>query len=180
MYHLFIHVFVRILHSTLVYVPKCQGKANQHYLCFPTGKKFMSNRTRTFQVNWLLDHIASTRYTYCSSSNKYARMTKRMRQLMFITRCSHIFSEHVFASMHTRLRFQFRTFPSIHTCSMIGCSTWPGGCFINVSRALQDVLPKFVYCINRTSYENFNWNLSPLMWFLSLCIFAHQDNRSWF
>ena len=30
----------------------------------------------------------------------------------------------------------------------------PGGCFTNVSRALQDMLSKFVYCGNRTSYEN--------------------------
>ena len=28
-------------------------------------------------------------------------------------------------------------------------------CFTNVSWALQDILSKYVYCINRTSYENF-------------------------
>ena len=31
----------------------------------------------------------------------------------------------------------------------------PGVCFTNVSRALQDILLKFVYCKNRSSYENF-------------------------
>ena len=31
----------------------------------------------------------------------------------------------------------------------------PGVCFTNVSRALQDTLLKFVYCRNRSSYENF-------------------------
>ena len=33
------------------------------------------------------------------------------------------------------------------------------GCFTNVSRALQDILSKFVYCRNRTSYENFKLKL---------------------
>ena len=36
-------------------------------------------------------------------------------------------------------------------------SSWaakPGVCFTNVSRALQDILLKFVYCRNRSSYEN--------------------------
>ena len=35
----------------------------------------------------------------------------------------------------------------------------PGGCFTNVSRALQDILSKFVYCRNRI-YENFKLKLS--------------------
>ena len=35
----------------------------------------------------------------------------------------------------------------------------PGGCFTNVSRALQDFLSKFAYCRNRTSYENFKLKL---------------------
>ena len=35
----------------------------------------------------------------------------------------------------------------------------PGGCFTNVSRALQHILSKFVYCKNRTSYENFKLKL---------------------
>ena len=30
-----------------------------------------------------------------------------------------------------------------------------GGCFTNVSRALQDIPSKLVYCRNRISYENF-------------------------
>ena len=30
-----------------------------------------------------------------------------------------------------------------------------GGCFTNVSRALQDILSKFLYCSNLASYENF-------------------------
>ena len=35
-------------------------------------------------------------------------------------------------------------------------TTWgPGGCFTNLSRALQDTLSKLVYCRNRTSYANF-------------------------
>ena len=35
----------------------------------------------------------------------------------------------------------------------------PGGCFTNVSRALQDILLKFVYCRNRASYKNFKLKL---------------------
>ena len=35
----------------------------------------------------------------------------------------------------------------------------PGVCFTNVSRALQDILLKFVYCRNRSSYENFKLKL---------------------
>ena len=35
----------------------------------------------------------------------------------------------------------------------------PGGCFTNVSRALQDILLNFVYCRIRTSYENFKLKL---------------------
>ena len=41
-------------------------------------------------------------------------------------------------------------------------SSWaakPGVCFTNVSRALQDILLKFVYCRNRSSYENFKLKL---------------------
>ena len=33
------------------------------------------------------------------------------------------------------------------------------GCFTNVSRALQNILSKFVYCRNRTSYEGFKLKL---------------------
>ena len=62
----------------------------------------------------------------------------------------------------------------------------PGGCFTNISRALQDVISKFVYCRNCTSYENFKLKLcmcaqnhiqnfklkfSPLMWFRALYFF---------
>ena len=36
---------------------------------------------------------------------------------------------------------------------------WPGVCFTNVLRALQDILLKFVYCRNRSSYENFKLKL---------------------
>ena len=39
------------------------------------------------------------------------------------------------------------------------------GCFTNVSWALQNILSKFVYCRNRTSYENFK---------LRLCTFAQS------
>ena len=35
----------------------------------------------------------------------------------------------------------------------------PGGCFTNVSQALQNILSKFVYCGNRASYENFTLKL---------------------
>ena len=35
----------------------------------------------------------------------------------------------------------------------------PGGCFTNVSRTLQNILSKFVYRRNRTSYENFKLKL---------------------
>ena len=35
----------------------------------------------------------------------------------------------------------------------------PGGCFTNVSRALQNILSKFVCCRNRTSYEHFKLKL---------------------
>ena len=36
---------------------------------------------------------------------------------------------------------------------------WSGGCFTNVSRALQDILLKFVYCRNCCSFENFKLKL---------------------
>ena len=35
----------------------------------------------------------------------------------------------------------------------------PGSCFTNVLRALQNILSKFVYCRNHTSYENFKLKL---------------------
>ena len=35
-----------------------------------------------------------------------------------------------------------------------------GGCFTNVSRTFQDILSKFVYCGNRTSYDNFKLKFS--------------------
>ena len=35
----------------------------------------------------------------------------------------------------------------------------PGGCFTNISRALQNILSKFVYRGNRNSYENFKLKL---------------------
>ena len=41
----------------------------------------------------------------------------------------------------------------------------PGGCFTNILRALQNILSKFVYRRNRTSYENFK---------LKLCISAQS------
>ena len=41
-----------------------------------------------------------------------------------------------------------------------------GGCFTNVSRALQNILSKFVCCRNRTSYEHFK---------LKLCSCAQSD-----
>ena len=46
-------------------------------------------------------------------------------------------------------------------CLNIWCTTFerPVGCFINVSRALQNILSKFVYCRNRTSCENFKLKL---------------------
>ena len=36
---------------------------------------------------------------------------------------------------------------------------WPGDCFTNVSRALQNILSKFVFCRIHTSYENFKLKL---------------------
>ena len=39
--------------------------------------------------------------------------------------------------------------------------TRSGGCFINVSWALQNILSKCVYYINRISYENFSLKLYP-------------------
>ena len=47
----------------------------------------------------------------------------------------------------------------------------PGVCFTNVSRALQDILLKFVYCRNRSSYENFK---------LKLCMCAALGTRTKF
>ena len=35
----------------------------------------------------------------------------------------------------------------------------PGGCFTNISRALHDILSKFVYCGNSTWYANFKLKL---------------------
>ena len=43
--------------------------------------------------------------------------------------------------------------------SLFKYTIWAGGCFTNVSRALQDILSKVVYCRNRTSYENFKLTL---------------------
>ena len=41
-----------------------------------------------------------------------------------------------------------------------GTDSWnPGGCFTNVLWALQNILSKFMYCRNRTSYENFKLKL---------------------
>ena len=59
----------------------------------------------------------------------------------------------------------------------------PRGCFINVLRALQNILSKFVYRRNCTSYENFKLKIfmyaqsfslkfSPPIWSLALYIFA--------
>ena len=36
---------------------------------------------------------------------------------------------------------------------------WPGGCFTNVSQALQNILSKSMYCRNCTSYGNFKLKL---------------------
>ena len=42
-----------------------------------------------------------------------------------------------------------------HANSIVFCwVTVTGHCFTNVSRALKNILSKFVYCRNRTSYEN--------------------------
>ena len=47
----------------------------------------------------------------------------------------------------------------------VPCMPIPGGCFTNVSRALQKILSKFVYCTNSTCDENFK---------LKLCTCAHS------
>ena len=78
-----------------------------------------------------------------------------------------------------------------------GLSEVQGGCFTNVSQALQDILSKFVYCRNHTSYENFKLkfcmcaqsmaldthtkfqlHIPPYMWFLTLHIFARLFSRA--
>ena len=48
---------------------------------------------------------------------------------------------------------------SIQICEISHQTFGPGGCFTNVSRALQDILSKFVYCRNHTSDENFKLKL---------------------
>ena len=40
-----------------------------------------------------------------------------------------------------------------------GVACKPGGCFTNVSRALQNILSKFVYCRNSTCDQNFKLKL---------------------
>ena len=51
------------------------------------------------------------------------------------------------------------------TSSCCRCNSWvpdiliPGGCFTNVTRALQNFLSKFVYCGNSTCYANFKVKL---------------------
>ena len=47
----------------------------------------------------------------------------------------------------------------------------PGGCFTNVSRALQNILSKFVYCRKRTSFKNFK--LKSCMWAQSHTLGTH-------
>ena len=49
-------------------------------------------------------------------------------------------------------------YPSMSSCHQIGHEQL-GDCFTKVSRALQNILSKFVYCRNRTSYENFQLKL---------------------
>ena len=49
-------------------------------------------------------------------------------------------------------------------CIFLACvSVWllekPWGCFTNVSRALQNILSKFMHCRNRTSYEKIKLKL---------------------
>ena len=48
---------------------------------------------------------------------------------------------------------------------VLGSNETSGGCFTNVSRALQNILSKFVYYRNHTSYENFK---------LKLCTWAQK------
>ena len=65
--------------------------------------------------------------------------------------------------MITGLHFQllFTLPPSDTDCSKGYENNFqePGGCFTNVSRALQDILLNFVHCRNRSSYENFKLKL---------------------
>ena len=52
--------------------------------------------------------------------------------------------------------------PVIHLPNLSGKSPTagsPGGCFTNLSRALQSILSKFVYCGNSTCYANFKLKL---------------------
>ena len=53
------------------------------------------------------------------------------------------------------------------------------GCFINVSRALQNILSKFVYCRNRTSCENFKLKLCTCATFKVLAWNSHYKCHFW-
>ena len=58
---------------------------------------------------------------------------------------------------HGRLFQGYSAHSPDHSHKLDQCYTcWcPQGCFTNASQALQDILSKFVYCRNHTSYENF-------------------------
>ena len=49
--------------------------------------------------------------------------------------------------------------PMINSFCAVPSLHWSGGCLTNVLQALQDILLKFVYCRNHTSYENFKMKL---------------------
>ena len=57
--------------------------------------------------------------------------------------------QYIYACMHL----------SLAKCLAISAPDDPGGCFTNVSRALQNILSNFVYGRNRTSYANFKLTL---------------------
>ena len=51
------------------------------------------------------------------------------------------------------------TYQHINTCVITSFVDYPGGCFTNISPALQNILSKFVYCRNNTCDENFKLKL---------------------
>ena len=59
---------------------------------------------------------------------------------------------------------EFKHRNSVHNCALA-----PGGCFTNVSRALQSILSKFVCCRNHTSYEHFMLKLCSCAQSHALC-----------
>ena len=96
-----------------------------------------------FKQTWLTDMMNNSQCT------EYRKMKER-----------HEFENHLIElEPSDRIAlFKFRTrthhLPVTHTRFQA-----PGGCFTNFSRALQNILSKFVCCRNRTSYDHFKLRL---------------------